>query len=73
MNAIAKAAAKGEVLAGLLNLEAEDRMLTLNTHEVAFGRLGEEDLCWGRDPRDDQRHFDTSSYPPRETRAPSKA
>jgi 2-oxoglutarate ferredoxin oxidoreductase subunit beta len=49
MNAIAKAAAKGEVLTGLLyvNPEAEDLHAHLNTYPVAFNKLQESDLCPG--------------------------
>src|SRR5687767_9863735 len=49
MNAIAKAAAKGEVLTGLLYLspDAEDLHAHLNTYEAAFNKLGEKELCPG--------------------------
>jgi len=47
--AIARAAAKGEVLTGLLYLapDAEDLHAHLNTYEVPFNKLGEKDLCPG--------------------------
>jgi 2-oxoglutarate ferredoxin oxidoreductase subunit beta len=46
---IAQAAAKGEVLTGLLfvNPDAEDLHAHLNTTEVPFNKLGEKDLCPG--------------------------
>jgi 2-oxoglutarate ferredoxin oxidoreductase subunit beta len=46
---VARANAKGEVLTGLLylNAEAEDLHAHLNTYEVPFNRLGEKDLCPG--------------------------
>ncbi|TAK46221.1 MAG: 2-oxoacid:ferredoxin oxidoreductase subunit beta [Betaproteobacteria bacterium] len=46
---IATAAAKGEVLTGLLYLapDAEDLHAHLNTCETAFNRLGEKELCPG--------------------------
>jgi 2-oxoglutarate ferredoxin oxidoreductase subunit beta len=49
MNAIAKAAAKGEVLTGLLyvNPQAEDLHAHLNTYEAAFNKLEAKDLCPG--------------------------
>ncbi len=49
MTHIASAAAKGEVLTGLLYLapDAEDLHANLNTHAVAFNKLGEKELCPG--------------------------
>ncbi|HEY5550494.1 MAG TPA: hypothetical protein VIK52_01295, partial [Opitutaceae bacterium] len=49
LNHIARAAAKGEVLTGLLyvNSDAEDLHAHLNTLEVPFNQLGEKDLCPG--------------------------
>ena len=46
---IAKAAAQGEVLTGLLYLahDAEDLHAHLNTCEAPFNKLGEKDLCPG--------------------------
>jgi len=46
---IAQAAAKGEVLTGLLYVspDAEDLHAHLNTYEIAFNKLGEKDLCPG--------------------------
>src|SRR5688500_15442680 len=46
---IAKAAAKGEVLTGLLYLaqDAEDLHAHLNTYELPFNKLGENELCPG--------------------------
>jgi 2-oxoglutarate ferredoxin oxidoreductase subunit beta len=46
---IARAAAHGEVLTGLLYIadDAEDLHSHLNTHEVPFNQLGEKDLCPG--------------------------
>jgi 2-oxoglutarate ferredoxin oxidoreductase subunit beta len=46
---IAQAAAKGEVLTGLLyvNPDSEDLHAHLNTYEAPFNRLGEKDLCPG--------------------------
>ena len=46
---IASAAAKGEVLTGLLyvNAESEDLHAHLNTSETAFNTLGEKELCPG--------------------------
>ncbi|MDH3318230.1 MAG: 2-oxoacid:ferredoxin oxidoreductase subunit beta [Betaproteobacteria bacterium] len=46
---IAQAAAKGEVLTGLLYLapDAEDLHQHLNTFEAPFNRLGEKELCPG--------------------------
>src|SRR5438045_3818597 len=46
---IAQAAAKGEVLIGLLYLspDAEDLHAHLNTYDTAFNKLGEKDLCPG--------------------------
>jgi len=46
---IAQAAAKGEVLTGLLYLspDAEDLHAHLNTHETPFNKLAEKDLCPG--------------------------
>ena len=46
---IASAAAKGEVLTGLLYLapDAEDLHAHLNTYETAFNTLGEKELCPG--------------------------
>ncbi|MFY9316297.1 MAG: 2-oxoacid:ferredoxin oxidoreductase subunit beta [Burkholderiales bacterium] len=46
---IAQAAAKGEVLTGLLyvNPGSEDLHAHLNTYEAPFNRLGEKDLCPG--------------------------
>ena len=46
---IASAAAKGEVLTGLLYLapDAEDLHAHLNTYEAAFNKLGEKELCPG--------------------------
>ena len=46
---IASAAAKGEVLTGLLYLapDAEDLHANLNTYEGAFNTLGEKELCPG--------------------------
>jgi 2-oxoglutarate ferredoxin oxidoreductase subunit beta len=46
---IAQAAAKGEVLTGLLyvNPASEDLHAHLNTFEAPFNRLGEKDLCPG--------------------------
>jgi 2-oxoglutarate ferredoxin oxidoreductase subunit beta len=46
---IAKAAAQGEVLTGLLYLapDAEDLHAHLNTFDVPFNTLGEKDLCPG--------------------------
>jgi 2-oxoglutarate ferredoxin oxidoreductase subunit beta len=48
-NHIAQAAAKGEVLTGLLymNPDAEDLHAHLNTYEKAFNRLEVKDLCPG--------------------------
>src|SRR5712671_541610 len=49
VNHISQAAAKGEVLTGLLYLspDAEDLHAHLNTYETAFNKLGEKDLCPG--------------------------
>jgi 2-oxoglutarate/2-oxoacid ferredoxin oxidoreductase subunit beta len=49
MTHIARAAEKGEVLTGLLYLapDAEDLHAHLNTYEVPFNRLAENDLCPG--------------------------
>ncbi len=46
---IASAAAKGEVLTGLLyvNAESEDLHAHLNTFPKAFNTLGEKELCPG--------------------------
>src|SRR5205814_8477237 len=46
---IASAAAKGEVLTGLLYLapDSEDLHAHLNTYEAAFNKLGEKELCPG--------------------------
>jgi 2-oxoglutarate ferredoxin oxidoreductase subunit beta len=46
---IAQAAAKGEVLTGLLYLspDAEDLHAHLNTYDTPFNKLGEKDLCPG--------------------------
>jgi 2-oxoglutarate ferredoxin oxidoreductase subunit beta len=49
VNHISQAAAKGEVLTGLLYLspDAEDLHAHLNTYDTAFNKLGEKDLCPG--------------------------
>ena len=49
VNHISQAAAKGEVLTGLLYLspDAEDLHAHLNTYDTPFNKLGEKDLCPG--------------------------
>ena len=46
---IAQAAAKGEVLTGLLypSPDSEDLHAHLNTYDTPFNKLGEKDLCPG--------------------------